>query len=239
MKSTNLLKSLAVIATLSGTPHSAVQGQTGKVQFANIENVKVNDAFWSPKFKTWNEVTINDVLNKFEGKHTNAPEQHNAFCNFDKVAKGERGTQGHFGEPWFDGLIYESIRGIADYLVMYPDKELETRIDRYIDRIEAAQMTEPTGYLETYTLLKEPEHRWGDNGGFLRWQHDVYNAGMMIEAAVHYYKATGTVGSRHPLYKLHGRLYGTSTQEKYCSLSLRPGRSHYQTILAIQRTTGT
>ena len=92
MKSTNLLKSLAVIATLSGTPHSAVQGQTGKVQFANIENVKVNDAFWSPKFKTWNEVTINDVLNKFEGKHTNAPEQHNAFCNFDKVAKGERGT---------------------------------------------------------------------------------------------------------------------------------------------------
>ena len=108
MKSTNLLKSLAVIATLSGTPHSAVQGQTGKVQFANIENVKVNDAFWSPKFKTWNEVTINDVLNKFEGKHTNAPEQHNAFCNFDKVAKGERGTQGHFGEPWFDGLIYES-----------------------------------------------------------------------------------------------------------------------------------
>ena len=191
MKSTNLLKSLAVIETLSGTPHSAVQGQTGKVQFANIENVKVNDAFWSPKFKTWNEVTINDVLNKFEGKHTNAPEQHNAFCNFDKVAKGERGTQGHFGEPWFDGLIYESIRGIADYLVMYPDKELETRIDRYIDRIEAAQMTEPTGYLETYTLLKEPEHRWGDNGGFLRWQHDVYNAAMMIEAAVHYYKATG------------------------------------------------
>ena len=79
MKSTNLLKSLAVIATLSGTPHSAVQGQTGKVQFANIENVKVNDAFWSPKFKTWNEVTINDVLNKFEGKHTNAPEQHNRF----------------------------------------------------------------------------------------------------------------------------------------------------------------
>ena len=181
MKSTNLLKSLAVIATLSGTPHSAVQGQTGKVQFANIENVKVNDAFWSPKFKTWNEVTINDVLNKFEGKHTNAPEQHNAFCNFDKVAKGERGTQGHVGEPWFDGLIYESIRGIADYLVMYTDKELETRSNR----------------------------------------------------------KNQTVGSRHPLYKLHGRLYGTSTQEKYCSLSLRPGRSHYQTILAIQRTTGT
>ena len=37
----------------------------------------------------------------------------------------------------------------------------------------------------------EPAHRWGDNGGFLRFQHDVYTAGMLVEAGVHYYKATG------------------------------------------------
>lgn len=103
-------------------------------------------------------------------------------------------------------------------------------------------MTEPTGYLETYTLLKEPEHRWGDNGGFLRWQHDVYNAGMMIEAAVHYYKATGKtklleVATRYTNYMAD--YMGPAPKKKYCSLSLRPGRSHYQTILAIQRTTGT
>ncbi|MQY78645.1 MAG: glycoside hydrolase family 127 protein, partial [Bacteroidetes bacterium] len=30
-------------------------------------------------------------------------------------------------------------------------------------------------------------------GGRLSYQHDVYNAGMLIEAAVHYYKATGKV----------------------------------------------
>ena len=190
MRNINLLKCTIIALTLAGSPFAITQGQTGKLHSTSINNVKVNDSFWSPKFRTWNDVTINDVLKKFEGKHTNDPEHHNAFCNFDKVAKGDRGTKGHFGEPWFDGLIYESIRGIADYLVMFPDKELETRIDQYIDRIEAAQMTEPTGYLETYTLLKEPEHRWGDNGGFLRWQHDVYNAGMMIEAGIHYYKAT-------------------------------------------------
>lgn len=155
------------------------------------DGVRINDSFWTPKIQVWNDVTIPDVLRKFEGKHTDNPAANDAFANFDKVAAGDRGTQNHFGCPWFDGLIYESIRGIADYLVMFPDPELVARIDAYIDRIAAAQGTEPTGYISTYTLLREPDHRWGDNGGFLRWQHDVYNAGMMVEAAVHYYRATG------------------------------------------------
>lgn len=157
----------------------------------NVEHVKINDSFWSPKMQVWNDVTINDVLRKFEGQHTSDPGRENAFSNFDKVANGQRGTHDHFGAPWFDGLIYESIRGIADYLVIYPDPALEARVDAYIDRIAAAQASDPTGYLATYTQLNEPDHQWGDNGGMLRFQHDVYNAGMMVEAGVHYYKATG------------------------------------------------
>lgn len=157
----------------------------------HISDVRVDDEFWSPKFKIWKDITINDVLDKFEGKHTDAPHAHDAFCNFDKVAAGHSGTRDHFGAPWFDGLIFESIRGIADYLTMFPDKSLENRVDAYIERIIAAQDKDGTGYLATYTQLDEPAHRWGDNGGFLRWQHDVYNAGALIEAGVHYYRATG------------------------------------------------
>lgn len=37
----------------------------------------------------------------------------------------------------------------------------------------------------------EADHQWGERGGMLRWQHDVYNAGMLVEAGVHYYNATG------------------------------------------------
>jgi len=37
----------------------------------------------------------------------------------------------------------------------------------------------------------ESNRHWGMNGGDDKWQHDVYNAGMLIDAAVHYYKATG------------------------------------------------
>ncbi|WP_449437430.1 beta-L-arabinofuranosidase domain-containing protein [Pedobacter steynii] len=93
--------------------------------------------------------------------------------------------------PWFDGLIYESIRGIGDLNIQHPDAVLQARLDGYIDRIYAAQRADPDGYINTYTDLMEPTHHWGDNGGLLRYQHDVYNAGMLIEAGVHYYKATG------------------------------------------------
>ncbi len=162
--------------------------------FPEVNQVKINDSFWSPKLTLWSTVTVTDVLDKFEGKQTHnagCPEEHDAFHNFDLVARGERGIGKHAGFPWFDGLVYETIRGIADFLAATPDKKLEERVDGYIDRIYTAQQSDTTGYLDTYTQLVEPDHQWGEHGGFLRWQHDVYNAGMLVEAGVHYYKATG------------------------------------------------
>ncbi len=180
-----------VLVGIAGFSIGSTQAQHGRVDFVDLKEVTVQDSFWSPKFKIWNEVTITDVLEKFEGKRPAPEGNFDTFRNFDLVAAGERGTNKHVGAPWFDGLIYETIRGISDYLVHYPNPALEEQIDAYIDRIAAAQQSESTGYLNTYTQLNEPGHRWGEHGGFLRFQHDVYNAGMMVEAAVHYYKATG------------------------------------------------
>lgn len=160
------------------------------------QKVVINDAFWTPKLKQWAAKTSNDVLDKFEAKHKTNPEERlseNTFTNFDDVANGKAGTGKHAGLPWFDGLVYESIRGIGDLLKIYPDNSLKKRVDGYIDRIYAAQMADADGYINTWTQLIEPNHRWGDGGGFLRWQHDVYNAGMLVEAGVHYYKATGEI----------------------------------------------
>ncbi len=39
--------------------------------------------------------------------------------------------------------------------------------------------------------MREPGHRWGQNGGNDREQHDLYNIGCLVEAGVHYYRATG------------------------------------------------
>ncbi|HEY5910446.1 MAG TPA: beta-L-arabinofuranosidase domain-containing protein [Verrucomicrobiae bacterium] len=146
-----------------------------------IGQVAIEDEFWSPKLKVWREVTIPDCLAKFE--------KDGALTNFDRIRDSIGGK--HAGPPWYDGLVYEMIRGCADFLAARRDAKLERRLDGYIERITAAQAKEPDGYLNTYTQLERPTQRWGLNGGDDNWQHDVYNAGAMVEAAVHYYRATG------------------------------------------------
>jgi DUF1680 family protein len=146
-----------------------------------INRVALDDDFWAPKRRVWRTVTIPDCFAKFE--------HDGALTNFDKVRDGAGGDHG--GPPWYDGLIYEMIRGSADFLAAERDPALEARLDGYIERIAAAAAKDPDGYLNTYTQLKEPDHRWGLGGGNDNWQHDVYNAGALIEAAVHYYRATG------------------------------------------------
>ena len=146
-----------------------------------IQQVVVEDEFWSPKFKVWRQVTVGDCFAKFE--------KDGALTNFDKIRDGAGGEHG--GPQWYDGLIYEMIRGCADLLAAERDPALEARLDGYIERIAAAAARDPDGYLNTHTQLKEPTHRWGLNGGDDNLQHDVYNAGAMVEAGVHYYRATG------------------------------------------------
>ncbi len=190
-----LLLSIAVIS------FSRVSAQQ-VIHSLNLQDVKVNDSFWSPKLKVWKTVTVYDVFDKLEGKYDpDRPDikaekekwgrTRNAFLNFDMVAQGKVDTKAHDGPPWYDGLVYETIRGAADLLAEYPDPKLEQKIDAYIDRIAAAQAVDPDGYINTYTTLTQPTMRWGQNGGEDRWQHDVYNSGMLIDAGIHYYKATG------------------------------------------------
>ena len=148
-----------------------------------IQQVVIDDEFWSPKFKVWHQVTISDCFDKFE--------KDGALENFDKIRDGQGGEHG--GPPWYDGLIYEMIRASADFMAAQPDPKLEARVDGYIQRIAAAAARDTNGYLNTYTQLKEPDHRWGGNGGNDRWQHDLYNDGALVDAAVHYYRATGKI----------------------------------------------
>lgn len=240
-----LTKTLFLLAVASGFCANA---RTKYVTYPSPSAVTVEDRMWTPILSRTQSVTIPDVLDKFEGRHVdNVPQDgnnfwspdrnrvqtdeekartHNTLRNFELVAEGHVADGGHFGFPWFDGLIYETITGISDFILQARTgaacasqccgggcredshggghcsmhkagakgldiPALEARLDEYIRRIEAAQKADPTGYINTYTTLKENDHRWGENGGNLRWQHDVYNSGCLVEAGVHYYKATG------------------------------------------------
>lgn len=225
-----ILKTAAVVAF---TLWSAA-AQAASPQPLPLRAVKINDPFWTPRYHTWTTVTVYDVLDKFEGGYQPDREDlqkekastghtRNAFENFDLVAKGEHDTNHGDGPPWYDGLVYETITGAADLLQQHPDARLEQRLDGYIRRIAAAQAVDKDGYLNTYTTLHEAGHRWGLNGGNDRWQHDVYNAGMLVEAGVHYYNATGKTSLLQVAVKMAN--YMCSTMGKAPLLNVIPAHA--------------
>jgi DUF1680 family protein len=200
MKTSISIKILLAGSLAIGTQY--VAAQTQRITPVSLKNVTINDSFWSPRLHTLHTVTVYDVLDKLEGKYQPDREDlinekaktgrtRNAFLNFDRVTAGKVNTGESDGPPWYDGLVYETISGASDLLIAQPDSKLEHKLDAYINRIAAAQAADPDGYIDTYPTLNRPTQRWGTNGGDDRWQHDLYNAGMLVEAGVHYYKATG------------------------------------------------
>ena len=168
-----LFGALAAIAVLAAP--------RAELTFADVSSVKVEDTFWSPRYALWRGTTIPDVLEKLETRS-------HVAANLELAATGAKG--GHRGAYFFDGLLCESLRGASDYLAAKPDAALEAKIDRFVDLIAAAQR--PDGYLNTRCQVGDGgKRRWGDNGGFGLDQHEIYDAGCLIEAGVHYYRATG------------------------------------------------
>jgi DUF1680 family protein len=164
-------------------------------------SITIHDDFWSPRLDLLRVVTLPALLDHFGQPGADA------FRNFDLVAAGATG--GHQGFPWYDGLVYETITAASRLLKHAPDPALRARLDGYIRRIAAAQAAGGDGYLATYTMLMAPDKRWGENGGNLRWQHDVYNAGCLVEAGVAHYLATGERSLLGVAVRLAGHLCDT------------------------------
>src|SRR5215467_6414739 len=149
MKILSASGTLAAFCWLPGVITTSSSQPFNKLVPVPIQSVTVEDAFWSPKRKLWQEVTIPDCFTKFEN------DRGGALNNFDRVRDGK--LNGHAGPPWYDGLIYEMIRGSADFLAAKPDPALEKRMDGYIGRIAAAQDRDTNGYLNTWTELEHPD----------------------------------------------------------------------------------
>ena len=142
----------------------------------------VDDPFWSPKLDTFFAVTLKDTFRKLK--------RDGALENYQNLIDGN--LQTHRGCPWHDGLLLETIRGASDYLAAgRDDAEIRRILEECADLIRRAQLASGGGYLSTYTQLDRPEQRYGENGGSILWQHDLYNNGCLFEAGVHCYRATG------------------------------------------------
>ncbi len=96
----------------------------------------------------------------------------------------------HEGMPNKPHIFWDSdtakvLEGISNILSLCPDSRLEAEYDKLIDLIAASQ--QPDGYLNSYYTNIEPENRFTN----LMWNHELYCAGHLIEAAVSGYELLG------------------------------------------------
>lgn len=144
-----------------------------------VSEVKLNDSFWTPYTEGIRDVMIPHCFNKFSEDGT--------IQNFISTAKKD--GQKHISNSFSDGLFFETITGTAKFLNAHYDEKVDKKLDELIDIAVSAQQDD--GYLMTMVCQNYPERKWGQGeGGDIVIQHDVYNQGALIEAAVAHYKAT-------------------------------------------------
>jgi DUF1680 family protein len=163
---------LVVVTTVS---IGRTEENPGGLTAIPFQDVKIVDAFWTPRIKTNRTATIEANLRQCE--------QTGRIKNFAIAGKLVEGK--HQGALYNDSDVYKVLEGIAYTLSSERDADLEKRTDAIIDQIAAAQ--QPDGYLNTYYTLVEPKNRWKN----IQHGHELYCSGHLIEAAVAYKQATG------------------------------------------------
>ncbi|MER6532870.1 beta-L-arabinofuranosidase domain-containing protein [Streptomyces sp900105755] len=87
--------------------------------------------------------------------------------------------------PFVDTDVYKWLEAASWQLAAEDDGSLSAEVDRIITLVAAAQ--QPDGYLNTWFQLVKGGARYQD----LRWGHELYCAGHLIQAAVAHHRSTG------------------------------------------------
>ncbi|MCY3782023.1 MAG: glycoside hydrolase family 127 protein, partial [Chloroflexi bacterium] len=144
-----------------------------------LNRVEISSGFWGERQAVNREATIPAIYRKLEetgrvaswamGGPASPPPSHERI--------GVRVFWDSDSGKWLESAAYS--------LATHPDRELEATADALIEAIAKAQFDD--GYLNTYFPVHFPEGQWAN----LRDNHEMYNAGHLMEAAVAYHQATG------------------------------------------------
>nr|WP_314262108.1 beta-L-arabinofuranosidase domain-containing protein [uncultured Devosia sp.] len=88
-------------------------------------------------------------------------------------------------QVFWDSDVGKWIEAASYALAHRRDADIEAKIEAIVDDFEKAQA--PDGYLNCWYLGHEPDKRWTN----LRDNHEMYNAGHMLEGAIAYFRVTG------------------------------------------------
>jgi DUF1680 family protein len=96
-----------------------------------------------------------------------------------------RNAHGFTAQMSWDSDVGKWIEAASYALSHRRDAKIEAKIDAIVDDLADAQS--PDGYLNCWYNGREPDKRWTN----LRDNHELYNAGHLLEGAIAYFCATG------------------------------------------------
>jgi len=109
-----------------------------------------------------------------------------------RLAAGRReGTYGGGSDdsgtpfPFLDTDVYKWLEAVGWELSQNGDQALSRAADEVVDLVAAAQRDD--GYLNSYFQVRQPGGEFGD----LRWGHDLYTIGHLVQAAIAWRRGLG------------------------------------------------
>ncbi|ETS75800.1 hypothetical protein PFICI_12744 [Pestalotiopsis fici W106-1] len=113
---------------------------------------------------------------------------------------------------FWDSDVGKWIEGVCYLLATEYDAELDAAVRELVDMIRSAQQDD--GYLNVYFTVVEPDKRWSN----IRDQHELYNAGHLIEAALahrRYYKNDLLIEPIEKYVRLIRSVFGPGEHQKH------------------------
>lgn len=147
-----------------------------------FQQVKITGGFWHERLETVLTRTIPSQLKMLEKSDIRGS------IKLPKPVPPltiPRMANGFTVQVFWDSDIGKWIEAASYALSHRRDPAVEAEIDAMVEDLALAQAED--GYLNCWYLQREPENRWTN----LRDNHEMYNAGHLLEGAVAYYQATG------------------------------------------------
>ncbi|MFX1285005.1 MAG: glycoside hydrolase family 127 protein [Promethearchaeota archaeon] len=137
-----------------------------------LNQVQIDDPFWTPHLKINKEKAIFHQWNQLEKTR--------CIDNF-RILAGEKDG---FREGWFfsDSDAFKWLDAASRIYITSPSDKLKSILDDFIGLIQKSQ--ESDGYIYTFNQIHFPNTRWTN----LWIEHELYCLGHLIEALISYYE---------------------------------------------------
>jgi DUF1680 family protein len=160
-------------------PVAPVRADTSVLHPLGLDEVVLHAGFWGDRQERNRTATLPHVTRKLE--------EAGNLANLRAVAVGDRTAQ-HRNMVFGDSDVYKWLEGVAWEQGRRPAPELAEALRTTTKLLRAAQ--DDDGYLDSAFQLGEPDRRWTD----LRFGHELYCLGHLVQAAVADVRATGATG---------------------------------------------